>query len=241
MCVLGSGLIRTTYQKLLEMSGFYDREVDNEWWPRIFPHTERNLEIILGMILVQRAKWDSGAEKSLRNLNNAGLNTLRAINDARIEIIEVVIKPSGFYIEKAKLIKDIVKLFSTQYDANISKFFEQSLIKCRSELLKIKGIGLESADTILLYAGMKPVFPIDSYTRRLVNRLGMANEKASYKSLQELFENAFSNQVLDDRIKSFQILHASIVEHGQHICYNKKRPNCDNCTLRFECNFNNSH
>lgn len=167
-------------------------------------------EIIFGAILTQRASWKN-VELALKNLREAKILSIEKIyqvGEKNRESLEKLIRPSGFYRQKAKrlfiLSKFVVENFKT-----LENFFKQDLKTCREQLLELPGIGTETADSILLYAGQKPIFVIDEYTRRFVKEHNLSN-KLSYDYLQNLFQKS-----LPQDIKIYQDFHAMIVIEGK--------------------------
>jgi len=167
-------------------------------------------EIIFGAILTQRTSWKNVelALKSLREAKILSIEKIYQVGEKNRESLEKLIRPSGFYRQKAKrlfiLSKFIVENFKT-----LENFFKQDLKTCREQLLELPGIGTETADSILLYAGQKPTFVIDEYTRRFVKEHNLSN-KLSYDYLQNLFQKS-----LPQDIKIYQDFHAMIVIEGK--------------------------
>ncbi len=167
-------------------------------------------EIILGAILTQRTSWKN-VELALKNLREAKILSVEKIyqfGEKNRELLEKLIRSSGFYKQKGErlftLCKFIVENFKT-----LEKFFKQELKICREQLLELSGIGPETADSILLYAGQKPIFVIDEYTRRFVKKHKISN-KFSYDHLQDLFQKSLPRD-----IKVYQEFHAMIVLEGK--------------------------
>jgi len=166
--------------------------------------------IVLGAMLTQRVSWFN-VEKALKNLrtkNALSIQGVYQIGKKNIELLEQLIKPSGFYKQKAKRVFGLCKFIVENY-RSLERFFEQDLAVCRKQLLALHGIGPETADSILLYAGGKPVFVIDEYTRRFCKKHNISNSK-SYNELQKLFK-----QSLPNNIKMYQDFHAMIVLEGR--------------------------
>ena len=192
-------------------------QVEN-WWP-IYDGKEPFTEISVGAILTQNTNWNN-VEKALRNLISEKLLTLKALKEVDKNKLEYLIKPAGFYKKKAKTIKEFV---NRVIDIDKEKID-------RETLLSIKGIGKETADSILLYALNKPVFVVDAYTKRLFSRLGYILEDISYNSLQSFF-----HRNLQEDVVLFQEYHAGIVEHCKSIC--RKKPLCEICPLKDFCRY----
>lgn len=194
-----------------------------DWWPADTP-----FEVIVGAILTQNTAW-SNVESAIANMKEAQLLEPKSIKKVSIKMLEKAIRPSGFYRQKAKRLKDFNNYLMTRYGGNLDVMFAQPLYELRMELLGQKGIGPETADSILLYAGNKPVFVIDAYTRRLVGRLGLT-DRLAYNELQQYFmENIPENTQL------YNEYHALIVEFVKNIC--RPRPLCNKCFISDYCRF----
>ena len=167
-------------------------------------------EIALGTILAQRTNWKN-AEMALRNLKQEKFLIQRVYEIGRknIKQLEDIIRPSGFYKQKAGRIFQFSKFIIENY-GSLKKFLKLDTLACRNQLLEISGVGPETADSILLYAGDKPIFVIDEYTRRLVETKKISND-LSYSGLQKLFE-----QSLPQNVGIYQDFHAFIVLDGKN-------------------------
>ncbi len=179
------------------------------WWPADTP-----FEVVVGAILTQQTKWEN-VEKAIRNLKENGLLEALPLSESGVAELEEMVRCTGFYRQKAKRLKDI----STFFHENPG-ILEEPADKLREVLLSLKGIGDETADSIILYAAGKPRFVIDAYTKRICSCLGMEGD---YEELQSLFENS-----LPQDVPLYKEFHALIVEYGKQFC-GKKR--CDECTL----------
>ncbi len=198
------------YQQLFNQYG------KQEWWP-----ADTTEEIIIGAILTQNTNW-MNVTKAINNLKAKGLCSLEKLSAAPDERIASLIKPSGYYNVKANRLKNISLLLKGWHPEGLP------VKQARDYLLAIKGIGEETADSILLYAFHIPEFVIDTYTIRLFKRLALLPEKVNYSSAQNLFlENLPRNPGL------FNEYHALIVEHGKTHC--KKKPVCIGCPVRSIC------
>ena len=189
------------------------------WWPvggKYFPEIKDVYEIIIGAILTQNTAWKN-VERALKNLRERGLIDPKKILDIPIEELSSLIKPSGYYNQKARRLKEVTRF--------IFPFLKKETVPSREELLEIKGIGPETADSILLYAFQVPIFVIDAYTRRLLERLGLCDAPCSYQKAQALFMSS-----LPEDEKLYNEYHALIVKHCKDIC--KKRPECSICCLK---------
>ena len=189
------------YEKLLNKFGH------QEWWPVERNFEPKDWEVCLGAILTQNTNWKN-VEKALDNLDSAGLRTPESIVRTPLKKLEKIIRPSGFYRQKAKRLKALAEfVLSFGGFENFRKNVK------RSELLGVKGIGPETADSILLYACGRPYFVIDAYTRRLVRHLGWDKKfglKTDYESLREFFERNLPRDV-----PLYKEFHALIVEWGK--------------------------
>lgn len=199
------------YQLYLSFSKKYGspKEFWKKWCKRNKTKQDKE-EIVLGAILTQRTNWRN-VEKALKNLkevNALSIKKIYQIGNKDIKLLEKLIKPCGFYKQKARRVYQFCEFIVENY-GSLEKFFNQDLETCRQQLLKINGIGPETTDSILLYAANKPIFVIDEYTRRLAKKLKITN-KLSYNHLQQLFQKN-----LPKNIKIYQDFHAMIVLEGR--------------------------
>lgn len=195
--------IRSLYKKLLKKHG--DPSVSGQWklWCKRPKTIEEKEIIIIESILTQRANWKN-VEMAVSKLRQANLLSLISINKANPEIIEKLIRPTGFYKQKTIRLKKISEFFEKELGGiENARRIETSVL--REKLLSINGVGKETADDILLYAFEKPVFVIDEYTKRFV-KLHNLTEKISYDFLQALFEKSLKKDY-----KIYQDYHALIV------------------------------
>lgn len=228
--------IITIYERLLKEYG------PQGWWPLLgfsgtnptksgsvngyhvgdydFPRDEQErFEICIGAILTQNTAWPQ-VEKSLRNLQDAGLinaGNLIACND---EQLKTLIRPSGYHNQKSRYLKNFASFFIDQKEK----------IPEREELLAQLGIGQETADSILLYAYRVPVFVVDAYTKRIFSHLGLIGEKERYEPVRAMVETAFGSESEKmDRLIAYQEFHALIVEHAKR--HYRRRPFGAGCFL----------
>jgi len=191
------------------------------WWPAREP-----FEVIVGAILTQSAAW-TNVEKAIANLKNAGIlspETLRHLPEPELARL---VYPCGYYNVKARKLKTFARWLGEQYDDNLDKLFSQDIDSLRRQLLTIYGIGEETADSIILYSGNKPIFVIDAYTRRIIGRMGLAPRSNSYSAYQRLF---VANLPADARL--FNEYHALLVRLAKDVC--RKQPICQRCCLNPE-------
>jgi len=159
-------------------------------------------------------------------LRRARLLSPAAMLRASSPKLSALLRPSGYFRQKTKTLKSFVRFLYREHCGSLSKLFATPTSVLREQLLSLRGIGPETADSILLYAGKHPVFVIDAYTRRILERHGLAQPKARYKDLRQLFHSALP---LDHNL--FNEFHALIVHTGKHFC-RKQTPICSTCPLR---------
>ena len=134
-------------------------------------------------------------ERALENLRRAGVLSVDGIRALRLTRLERLIRPSGYFRQKARRLKTFIAFLDQRYEGSIEKMLAEPTSKLREELLDLNGIGPETADSILLYAGNHPVFVVDAYTRRILHRHGILPEKADYEEIRALFERSLKFQV----------------------------------------------
>jgi endonuclease-3 related protein len=191
------------------------------WWP-----AETAFEVLVGAVLTQRTTWRNAA-KGIENLRRKGL--LEPTNLALTEEDEITecIRCTGFYRQKAERLLGIARIITWRYRGSLESMFEGATTEeLRELLISWKGIGTETADSILLYAANRHIFPIDQYTIRLMKRLGVGSDDR-----QEL-RALFMSQLPDD-LCVYKEFHALIDEHAKTFC--RKEPRCASCPLREDC------
>ncbi len=172
--------IRNYYRALFRAWGA------QHWWPA---HTQ--FEMIVGAYLTQNTAW-TNVEQALANLRKARVLSLKGIRNISLAELEQLIRPAGYFRQKAERIKLFVDFLDRKYKGSLRKLFARPTKELREELLSLKGIGPETADSILLYAGSHPVFVVDAYTRRILERHQILPEITSYEEIRELFEHALT-------------------------------------------------
>ena len=213
---------------------------DLNWWPVDPKYHEKNktdsrFEIIIGAILTQNTAW-SNVEKALENLKEKNKLGIKSIIQSETEELREMIRPSGFFNQKADRLKTISIHIAEEYNQDLDNFFNKDLRELRTELLSLNGIGPETADSILLYAGEKPVFVVDAYTKRLCQRLPI-NVKIEYNAIQKHFEEELSKKYSgQELIQTYNQFHASIVILAKDFC--RKKPVCKDCPLFEKCSYN---
>ncbi len=194
------------------------------WWPGDGP-----ADVIIGAILTQAAAW-TNVEMAIANLKEAGCWSLEAIDGQSEEVLAEIIRPSGYFNAKARKLKAFARHLQLNHAGDLNKMLSQETGPLRDELLSIHGIGPETADDIVLYAAGLPSFVIDSYTVRIIQRLGIAREKQtkSYDGCQAFFHD---NLPADARL--FNEYHALLDRHAKEAC--AKTPRCHGCCLLDLC------
>ena len=217
-------MTRFSSSRLFELyQQLFDHFGPQHWWP-----AETSLEVVLGAILTQSTNW-SNVEKALANLQRAEALTIARLAALPDEELQELIRPSGFFRQKAARIKQFVRHLEHHHQSDLARLLSQDLNRARNELLKLNGIGPETADAILLYAGDRPSFVIDAYTVRLLQRLGLLGSDPGYEALRLAFM-----QVLPVDAGLFNEFHALIVRTCKLYC-RKRDPICRECPLLPNC------
>ena len=154
------------------------------WWP-----AQSRFEVIVGAYLTQNTSW-TNVEIALKKLRAAKMLNLEGIRRLPMRRLEQLIRSSGYFRQKARKLKIFVKFLDRNYGGSLTNMFAQPTAKLREQLLALNGVGPETADSILLYAGQHPVFVVDAYTRRLATRHGILHERSTYEDFRHLFESA---------------------------------------------------
>lgn len=191
------------------------------WWP-----ARTRIEVIVGAILTQNTAW-TNVEKAIKGLREAGVLSARGIKEIETEELARLIRPSGYFNVKARRLKDFISFLYEGSGGSINRLFGESETGVlRRRLLSVKGIGPETADSILLYAGHRGEFVVDAYTKRVFARHGLVAERAGYEEVKALF---MENLPRDEGL--FNEYHALIVRLGKDFCRPRK-PLCEACPLR---------
>lgn len=191
-----------------------------KWWPAKTP-----FEVIVGAILTQNTAW-TNVEKAIANLRRERLLNPTSLERVPQAKLARLIRSSGYFRQKAKKLKAFVKFLRREFGGSLAKMFHTPTEELREKLLAVHGIGPETADSILLYAGQHPAFVVDAYTKRILVRHGLASEKSKYEGIRALFENALPRDV-----QLFNEFHGLIVMTGKHWCRTKS-PRCFECPLQ---------
>jgi endonuclease-3 related protein len=204
----------TLYRRLIQRYG------EQAWWP-----ADTAFEVAVGAVLTQNAAW-SNVERAIERLRERDWLSPEALLDADEAAVADAIRPSGYFNVKARRLRNLCRFLADAGGLEGLRGTETPGL--RSDLLAVNGIGPETADDILLYALERPVFVIDSYTRRLLQRLGLARGDEAYDVLRDGFERA-----LGPDTALFKQYHALIVIHAKHTC--RKKPACAGCVLAGSC------
>jgi endonuclease-3 related protein len=208
-----------TYQILTEI---YDKMFNHfgsqHWWPGETP-----FEVMVGAILTQNTNWGN-VEKAIANLKKHRLLSPEALEKIPPLKLAELIRPAGYFNIKTKRLKNFIHFLMTEYQGSVEAMCAKELSKLREKLLSVKGIGPETADSILLYAAQKPIFVIDQYTYRVLTRHFLVGEEAGYHEMQE-----FMMRHLAEEVPLYNEYHALLVMIGKHFC--KKTPLCEKCPL----------
>lgn len=210
----GDSVLMEIYERLLSFFG------PRHWWPAKTP-----FEMIAGAVLTQNTAWGN-VERAINNLKREKSLRVRAIYEMDLERLANLVVPAGYYNVKAWRLKNFVNLLVRDYRGSLKRFLRLPLEELRAKLLAINGIGQETADCILLYAAGHPVFVVDSYTRRVLERHRLIAGNADYSQVQTYMEAR-----LPEETKLFNEYHALLVEVGKRFC--RRVPRCRGCPLEY--------
>jgi endonuclease-3 related protein len=229
-------------------SALYHRWGPQNWWP-----APSRLEVIAGAYLTQNTNW-SNVEKAIANLRGARVLSVRGLREIPLRQLERLVRPSGYFRQKAQRLKTFIRYLDKNYQGSLDKMFAQPTDWLRAELLALNGVGPETADSILLYAGNHPVFVVDAYTRRVLERHEIITSKTTYEQTRALMEQAMgqgnpgafvmgkpgreprhpvsrmSRARRSELAQHYNELHALIVRVGNEYC--RSTPKCEECPLR---------
>jgi endonuclease-3 related protein len=207
-----SARLNEIYEYLCEAYG------PQHWWP-----ADTSLEVMVGAVLTQNTNW-RGVEKAINNLKLGGLLSVEKLHATDKDKLARLIRPSGYFNLKARRLKNLIEFVVEAYAGDLEVMGREDTNKLRRELLTVKGIGPETADSILLYGFNRPIFVVDTYTRRVLSRHGLIEYTADYQRLQELFMHN-----LPEDASTFNEYHALLVRVGKLHC--KRSPSCQGCPL----------
>jgi endonuclease-3 related protein len=188
------------------------------WWPGDTP-----FEIIVGAILTQNTNWKN-VEKAIFNLKQAKCLTPQRLQKLPVTKLAQLIRPAGYFNVKAKRLKHFMAFLFEEYGGDLDKMAKEDVMSLRGKLLSVNGIGPETADSILLYAFNKPVFVIDAYTKRFMERHSLVKTGEDYHAVQKRFHD-----VIERNPKIYNEYHAMIVKLGKDYCKTKEQ--CQACPL----------
>ena len=190
------------------------------WWP-----AETPFEVMVGAVLTQNTSWKN-VERAIGHLKGVGLLSFEALSVLPTELLAEYIRPAGYYNIKAGRLHNLLTFIKQEHGGDLQTFLDQPLATLREQLLSIKGIGPETADSILLYAANLPIFVVDTYTHRILSRHQVIDEDFDYPEIQELFMDT-----LDCDPHLYNEYHALLVRVGNVYC-KKKNPDCAACPLQ---------
>ncbi|MGB5687374.1 MAG: endonuclease III domain-containing protein [Candidatus Electrothrix sp.] len=206
-----------------ELDKIYSRMLEHfgpqHWWPGETP-----FEVMVGAILTQNTNWQN-VEKAIANLKGAGVLSLPALAALSTEELAEYIRPAGSYNIKAGRLQNLFAMIAKDWDNDLDYLLQQSAPVVREQLLSVKGIGLETADSMVLYAAGQPIFVVDTYTHRILLRHELISEDYDYFQIQEMFMDN-----LDEDAALFNEYHALLVQVGKQFC-KKSKPQCGGCPL----------
>jgi len=208
--------VHEIFRRLLDHCGHL------HWWP-----AETPFEVCVGAILTQNTAW-TNVEKAISALKQAGLLTPAALHGCATEDLARLIRPAGYFNVKSRRLKDFTTWLDRNHQGSLEHMFSGDWQELRTELLKVRGIGPETADSVLLYAGNKPTFVVDAYTLRFFSRLGLLPADTGYEQARSFFMST-----LPEDVPLFNEYHAQIVEQCKQFC--RKKPLCGSCPLQEHC------
>jgi endonuclease-3 related protein len=202
--VTAEALIRIYFSTLY---GAWGRQ---HWWP-----AESAFEVIAGAILTQNTAW-TNVELALAQLRKAGTLSMEGVRELPVRVLEQLIRPAGFFRQKARRLKTFVGYVDEFYGGSLERMFERPTAELRGELLRLNGIGPETADSMLLYAGQHEVFVVDAYTRRIFERHGAVRAAASYEEIRAVFERAITPEFAREALGAFPESDENALPGGHH-------------------------
>lgn len=201
------------YRRLFDAFG------PQHWWPGETP-----FEVLVGAVLTQNTNWQN-VVRAIDNLRTADLLDPQALYNVPLEELEELLQPAGYFRVKARRLRNLLQFLLERYDGSLKKMFRGDMAELRKELLAVSGIGPETADSILLYAGNLPTFVVDAYTHRVLARHGWIDFEADYHQIQDYLVSS-----LPQEPQLYNEFHALFVHLGKHFC-KKSGPKCRECPL----------
>ena len=211
--------LRQAYQQMHRAHGH------QQWWPADSP-----FEICVGAILTQNTSWKN-VEHAIANLKAAKALSVKRMYDLPVDKLAKLIRPAGYYNMKAARLRNFLSVLMDQYNGSLRRMLAGNTETVRARLLAINGIGPETADSMLLYAGGHASFVIDAYTKRIFSRHDWCKETDDYDALQTLCQAALGQRTGAARTDYWQDYHAQLVVVGNRHC-RPKNPHCDECPLQ---------
>jgi endonuclease-3 related protein len=231
--------LRAYYRTLLGAWG------PQNWWP-----AQKRFEVIAGAFLTQNTAWGN-VERALANLRRARCLSAAGIRRVPLARLERLVRPAGYFRQKARRLKGFVAWLDAHHGGNLERMFARPMAELRAELLALNGVGPETADSILLYAGGHPVFVVDAYTRRVLDRHRIAAFNAPYDEIRRTFERALRRASEPRRMgrsprhpvsrmsaakfspaaRRYNQMHALLVAVGHQYC-RKSEARCEHCPLK---------
>jgi endonuclease III related protein len=234
-------------------TALYSHWGPQNWWPAL-----TRLEVIVGAYLTQNTSW-SNVEKAIANLRRARVLSVPGLRSIPLRRLATLVRPSGYFRQKARKLKTFIRFLDRNYAGSLDRMFAQPTDKLRVQLLELNGVGPETADSILLYAGNHPVFVVDAYTRRVFERHQIIPARSKYEEMRSLVERALkaaspdslraelsaadsshhrprhpisrvSRMARSELTQHYNELHALIVRDGNEYC--RATPRCEECPLR---------
>lgn len=205
------------YDRLLEAYGA------QHWWP-----AESPFEVIVGAVLTQNTSWTNAAT-AIANLKGAGALSARRLREMPHEELASMLRPAGYFNSKARKLRAVSEYMGRYGDDLDALFRSKPLPELREEVLSVYGVGPETADSILLYAGGLPTFVVDAYTKRILGRLEVLSDDVEYETVRDFFHRA-----LPPDPQLFNEFHALLVTHARDSC-RKRAPRCFGCPLLDLC------
>ena len=202
----------------------HQRHGHQHWWPGESP-----FEICVGAILTQNTSWKN-VEHAIANLKAARILTARKMHALPVDDLAELIRPAGYYNMKARRLSNFLNVLVGQFGASLKRLMHGDTATVRERLLAINGIGPETADSMLLYAGDHTSFVIDAYTKRIFTRHAWCTDSANYDALQTFCQNNLNQHNGVERLDYWQDYHAQLVVIGNRYC-RPKNPRCEECPL----------
>jgi len=241
-------IIRSSNEVVAHYKTLLSRWGPQNWWP-----AQTRFEVIVGAYLTQNTNWRN-VEQAIANLRRARALSAAGMRKLELSQLEDLVRPSGYFRQKARTLKTFLAFLDEKYSGSLDRMFARATEELRAELLALNGVGPETADSILLYAGNHPVFVVDAYTRRVLERHGIIGPKAKYEEIRLLVEQAIGGATRDaltvvqlggdprhpasrisrtersELAQHYNEFHALIVRVGNQYC--SKTAKCEGCPLQ---------